>query len=119
MLIIFGRFAAFPLMSVLRPAYLRPPWLTNIPQRQRAQQGVADRMDQYVGVAVAHCAPCRRDRHPAQPEGPALRHLMKIDSEAYSHVDNIWPLRGFPANVWPSAGFPPVALADQYPPAPA
>jgi hypothetical protein len=54
--------------------------LADIPQGKRAQQRIADGMDQHVGIAVPHRAPVMRNEHPAQPEGTAFGQLMKVYS---------------------------------------
>ena len=50
----------------------------DIPQTQRPQQRITDRMYEHIGIAMPHRPALGWDMHPSQPKRSALGQLMKI-----------------------------------------
>ena len=58
---------------------------TDVAQRERAQQRVADRVQQHVGVGMPGEPARMRDRDAAQHERPALDQRVHVESGADAH----------------------------------
>src|SRR5690606_11811241 len=73
----------------------------NIAQGQRAQHGVANGMQQHVGIAVPQPALVMGHLYAAQPERAPCCKLMKIYSLSYTYFSHYLPVAVFiiPAQV--------------------
>ena len=60
--------------------------VADIPQRQAAQQGVAEGVDGHITVGMCHKAGGRRDLHAAQPHGQAIGQGVHVVTVTYSDI---------------------------------
>ena len=66
--------------------------VADVAQRERAQQGVAERVDGDIAVRVRHEALRALDAHSAQPHRQSIRQAVDVISLAYPYSHSIVPV---------------------------
>ena len=73
------------LLTALAAALVAGWCFAGCAESEGAEQGVADRVQQHVGIGVAEQAEMPRDMHPADDQGPLGNQAVDIETVADAH----------------------------------